>query len=50
MGERKNPIIKTDNWIIRDAMNDDMVVFRAHDNNDFLSRDETPLIIRDRGG
>ena len=27
-------------------MNDDMVVFCAHDSNDFLPRDETPLIIR----
>ena len=30
-------------------MNDDMVVFPAHDSNDFLSRDETPLIIRENG-
>lgn len=29
-------------------MNDDMV-FRAHGNDDFLSRNETPLIIREIG-
>lgn len=30
-------------------MNDDMVVFDTHDSNEFLSRDEAPLTIRENG-